>query len=108
MHDNLSEIPVLLCCLWAGTLLGIIYEVLRLFRRSGRKAAEIAADLLFSVCFFVVASAVLLFADSGRLRPQYLLAILAALLVWIYFPGRLVRSMVQHIANRCKRRNRAE
>ncbi|MBR3299022.1 MAG: spore cortex biosynthesis protein YabQ [Clostridia bacterium] len=102
MHDNMGELPVLLCCLWAGTLLGIIYEVLRLFRRSGRKAAEIAADLLFSVCFFVVVSAVLLFADSGRLRPQYMLAILAALIVWVYFPGRLVRSMVLHLENRNK------
>lgn len=92
MNDNLSELPILLCCIWAGAVLGIVYDALRLIRISGKKLAVIAADILFGGCFFALVSAVLLYADSGRVRIHYFIAVFLAMLVWINYPGRLVRS----------------
>lgn len=100
MGDNLSEFPILLCCAWAGALLGIVYEALRLLRLSGKRPAVFAADLLFSVCFFAVASAVLFYADHGRLRPHYFAAIFASMLLWICFPGRLIRQTLAALRGR--------
>lgn len=92
MNYNLNEFPILLCCIWAGTLLGIVYDALRLVRISGKKLAVIVSDLLFSVCFFAVVFGVVLFADKGRVRVHYLAAVFVSLLVWLNFPGKLIRA----------------
>lgn len=108
MNDNLLELPILLCCLWAGSVLGIVYDALRLIRISGKKLAVIAADLLFSICFFALVSAVLLYADSGRVRIHYFIAVFLAMLVWINYPGRLVRTALSWMRGKLFKRARGE
>ena len=103
MRDNLSEFPILLCCLWAGTLLGIVYDALRLVRISGKRLFTAFADVLFAAAFFAVVSAVLLYADRGRVRIHYFIAVFLAMLVWINYPGRLVRSVLSGIGSKLKR-----
>lgn len=108
MNDNLLELPILLCCLWAGSVLGIVYDALRLIRISGKKLAVIAADLLFCICFFALVSAVLLYADSGRVRIHYFIAVFLAMLVWINYPGRLVRTALSWMRGKLFKRARGE
>ncbi|MBR5949214.1 MAG: spore cortex biosynthesis protein YabQ [Clostridia bacterium] len=108
MNDNLSEFPILLCCLWAGAVLGIVYDALRLLRISGKKLAVIAADILFGICFFALVSAVLLYADSGRVRIHYFIAVFLAMLVWINYPGRLVRTALSCIKRKLFKKARGE
>jgi hypothetical protein len=105
MNDNLSELPILLCCLWAGTVLGIVYDALRLVRISGKKLAVIAADILFGICFFTLVSAVLLYADSGRVRIHYFIAVFLAMFLWINYPGRLIRTALSWIRGKLREKH---
>lgn len=97
MRDNLSELPILLCLIWCGTLLGVIYDLLRLVRIGGKRFATAVADAVFGICFFALVSAVLLFADNGRLRPHYPIAVFASMLLWLSFPGRLIRLLISSL-----------
>lgn len=105
MNDNLSELPILLCCIWAGAVLGVIYDALRLVRISGKRLFTAFADVLFAAAFFAVVSAVLLYADRGRVRIHYFIAVFLAMLVWINYPGRLIRTALSWIRGKLREKH---
>lgn len=92
MHDNPNELALLLCGLWCGFALGIVYDLLRLLRRG--KLLSAIADALFGGCFFALTAATLLYADSGRLRPFMLPSELLAFCVFEFGPSAFLRRTV--------------
>lgn len=103
MYNNLNEFPLILGCLWAGFVLGIFYDLLRLARIRGGIMTAVC-DLLFSAAFLVLTAAVLFTLDSGRLRAYSLPAVISGILIWQYAPGRLIRCTLSSFFSRLRRR----
>lgn len=104
MHTNLNEIPILLCCLWCGLAIGILYDVFRLLRRIRSVIVTAIADLLFGLLAFAMLFAVLLYCDDGRVRLFSLFGVLLGAVLWQRLPGRLIRSCFARVLS-WKRKN---
>ena len=91
MRIDLAELPLLLGCLWCGSVLGIAYDLLRLPRLRGGRLITAICDFVFGALFFFLTAATLFYCDSGRLRAYSIPVILLAFLVWQLLPGRLLR-----------------
>lgn len=104
MRGNLTELPVLLCCLWCGFALGIFYDLLRPVRCLSAVTAALS-DLLFGAVFFALTAAALLYADNGTLRGFALPAIALSFALWQRLPGRLIRGVLRLRKTAGKNRN---
>lgn len=106
MHNNLDELPVFLCCIYAGLAIGIIYDAFRLMRLARNAFFTHAADLLFGIIATGVTAAILLYADNGSVRLFSLFGIVCGALCWQLFPGRLLRMLISKAKNAFKRKIR--
>lgn len=80
MRNSLSEIPILLCCIWGGIIAGLASSLLRLPRKAyirtlkGRRANPLLLilffllDLLSAAAIAAVFMLTLLHANGGELR----------------------------------------
>ena len=96
MRNNLAELPVLLCCLWGGSLAGGAAFLLRLpkklyFRnRLGLrtpllpKLIFILLDILTCASVAVIFAASLLYANGGELRLYAAAGFFGALAVVVW------------------------
>ena len=104
MYNNLNEFPLILGCLWVGFVLGIGYDLLRLFRIRRGAIATAVCDLAFAALFFGLTGSALLMLDSGRLRAYSIPVVLLGFLVWQYAPGRLIRVELSSLVSRLRAR----
>ena len=91
MRNTLSELPVLLCCLWGGALAGGLAFLLTLpkklwFKRfRGRRRPALTAllfglgDIIAGLSIAAVFALTLLYANGGELRLYAVCGFIAAL-----------------------------
>ena len=91
MQNSLTEIPIFLYCLRTGLVMGIIYDVMRLFRIRQGKIVNGIGDVIFGLIAVALSALTLCYCDYGKLRLYEFLGL--GLGVWLYrfFPSRLIR-----------------
>lgn len=96
MYSTLNEIPVFLGCLYAGILIGIVYDLLRLlcFPFRSRVLSEVADGLFYCLACCIAAFALLVLND-GRVRFYALCGLLLGAFLYLRFPSRLFRGMLR-------------
>lgn len=104
MHNALNEIPILLYCLRTGFIIGICYDLLGLFRLSGKKVMSAIIDVCFALFAITAAALTLLYCDDGIIRLYELVSMFIGALIFHEYPGRLLRTTIAGI--RMKLNNR--
>lgn len=100
MYGGTDEIALLLICLWCGSALGIVYDILGAVRSAFGRIVGAALDLLFSLSFFCLTAFALYYFDSGRLRGFDLPAIGLGFVFWRVFPGAFLSEVVRAVKKR--------
>lgn len=103
MHNALNEIPIFLSCLRTGLLTGVLYEILSLFRLSGKRVLCAVIDVVFGLAATAAAALTLLYCDYGRIRLYELVAMILGAFIIHRYPGKLIRSAFAAIKNKIHR-----
>ncbi len=85
MQTTLTQISVLLSTLYCGLFIGLIYEVLRLFRRVFRAGKWLTAffDMLFWAIAALISALALFIINGGELRLYSVCGFIAGALLFI-------------------------
>ncbi len=83
LFESSRQAPLFLIFACCGILLGIIYDILYIFRRRKKSIALHAADAFFSICFFAFTALCALIYNSGKLE-------------WYYFAGLATGFTLEH------------
>ncbi len=86
MQTTLTQISELLATLYSGLFIGLVYEVLRLFRRVFNAGKWLTAllDILFWAIAALVAALALFLINGGELRLYSVCGFLLGALMFIY------------------------
>ena len=104
MEDTFSQIFVLIACLFAGILGGVLYEPFWLIRRTlVERAIGILTDLIFFIVFAVIFVAVSVIFDFPAVRPYMLLGAMCGLLLYLVSLHRIVAFFIDKLYNVCKK-----
>lgn len=104
MEDTFNQIFVLIACLFAGILGGVLYEPFWLIRRTlVKRAIGILADLIFFIVFAVIFVAVSVIFDFPAVRPYMLLGAMCGLLLYLASLHRIVAFFIDKLYNVCKK-----
>ena len=104
MEDTFSQIFVLIACLFAGILGGVLYEPFWLIRCTlVKRAIGILTDLIFFIVFAVIFVAVSVIFDFPAVRPYMLLGAMCGLLLYLVSLHRIVAFFIEKLYNVCKK-----
>lgn len=93
-----QEYYVLLGCLLAGCLMGLIYDIFSLLRFPFHSAAVDACfDVLFYILVFCISALALFTLNDGKVRFYSLFSLLSGCFLYMRFPSRLFRGILQRV-----------
>lgn len=114
MQNSLAEIPIFLYCLRTGLIIGIIYDVMRLFRFRQGRIVNGMVDVIFGLIAVALSALTFFYCDYGKLRLYEFLGLGLGAWLYLFFPSRLIRHVFSSImlrindAKLMRRKNRQE
>ncbi len=108
MYNSLNEIPIFLYCLRTGLLIGICYEMFRLFRLSGNRIVNGIIDAAFGIIAVSAAALTLLYCNDGILRAYEFAGMFIGAFIYYKYPGRLIRMAFAAIRVRMEQKRRTK
>jgi len=81
LFETIRQIPQLLAMLYCGIILGILYDLLGLLRRTGLAWLVHIADILFCAATLLCCSVFVLVASEGNIRFYHFLGIILGFLL---------------------------
>lgn len=101
MSNTLLQPAAFLTMLYGGVIIGIIYDVLRLFRQIGKHTFIcVICDGIFVILATLVTACTLLFATGGIIRPYLIAGLLVGCFLEQWSFGYLVFHMFYAIRAR--------
>lgn len=94
MRNNLNEIPIFLYCIRCGIIIGILYDLFRIIRRSNHPVLTGIADSLFGICAIAMAGLTFLYCDNGNLRFYSFFGMFLGAAIYQKYPGKLIRTSI--------------
>ena len=98
LFESSRQAPTFLVFVSAGILLGIIYDILYLFRRRRRGILLHLSDAVFAACFFLILALTALAFTSGTLRSYMLLAVLTGFVTARATVGNFIKITIDFFA----------
>ncbi len=100
MYNTLSELPKFLGALYGGLVIGLLYDVFRLFRLPFSKLRLVVGllDALFYAAAGVVAALTLLYVNDGAPRIYLFLGLALGAFLYVKTVSRLFSAMFKAIS----------
>ncbi len=110
MYNTLSELPKFLGALYGGLVIGLLYDVFRLFRLPFSKLRIVVGilDALFYAVAGVVAALTLLYVNNGAPRVYLLLGLALGAFLYVKTVSRLFTAIIKAISTAFSKKAPAE
>ncbi|MCE5235797.1 MAG: spore cortex biosynthesis protein YabQ [Clostridiaceae bacterium] len=99
IYNTLAELPKFLGALYGGLVIGVLYDVFRLFRLPFRKRRVVTGvvDALFYAAAGVVAAVTLLYVNDGAPRVYLLGGLALGAFLYVSFVSRLFTALFRAV-----------